>query len=374
MRKHMVISVMLLAISLAFLTGCGQHTSTVASETSSPVAEPTETPHVMTWQEQYDFGIRYLSEGNYQEAILAFTAAIEIDPMHPDPYIGLYEAYVAIGDYESAQLSIVSGQKNCSDRTEFDHAQDELNELLSADSPITVSPNEYLDESDISNLEHTYKCITEGQYTELISMVWPDPNERTVAFRLSDLYEKIGGFVIYDGTDFAIGETGTGLMIRKNSVWYGTFENGLPQGECVLLGGLSGGGQPTSYVRVSGFFIDGKLNGYGEVCTVYHDYGEDYNAWHIVCNTWENDAAVGEVEYHYYFDSRTPSIARFSTNQDGTYNFQDPRFVKRSENLDLYEVVTDDSVTVNFWQGDGYETGVYNHYAVYGDSGMWGRY
>ena len=36
-----------------------------------------------TWQEQYDLGIRYLSEGNYQEAILAFTAAIEIDPKRP---------------------------------------------------------------------------------------------------------------------------------------------------------------------------------------------------------------------------------------------------------------------------------------------------
>ena len=26
------------------------------------------------WQEQYDLGVRYLSEGNYEEAIIAFTA------------------------------------------------------------------------------------------------------------------------------------------------------------------------------------------------------------------------------------------------------------------------------------------------------------
>ena len=32
------------------------------------------------WQEQYDLGMKYLSEGNYEEAIIAFTAAIEIDP------------------------------------------------------------------------------------------------------------------------------------------------------------------------------------------------------------------------------------------------------------------------------------------------------
>ena len=28
------------------------------------------------WQEQYDLGQKYLTDGNYEEAILAFTAAI----------------------------------------------------------------------------------------------------------------------------------------------------------------------------------------------------------------------------------------------------------------------------------------------------------
>ena len=46
------------------------------------------------WQEQYDLGVRYLSEGNYQEAILAFTAAIEIDPKRADAYVGRGDAYV----------------------------------------------------------------------------------------------------------------------------------------------------------------------------------------------------------------------------------------------------------------------------------------
>lgn len=36
------------------------------------------------WQEQYDLGMRYLSEGNYEEAILAFAAAIEIDPLYEE--------------------------------------------------------------------------------------------------------------------------------------------------------------------------------------------------------------------------------------------------------------------------------------------------
>ena len=65
------------------------------------------------WQEQYDLGVRYLSEGNYEEAIIAFTAAIDIDPKRPEAYTGRGGAYIgsgetadnlaaALADYEAA--------------------------------------------------------------------------------------------------------------------------------------------------------------------------------------------------------------------------------------------------------------------------------
>lgn len=53
-----------------------------------------------SWQEQYDLGVRYLSEGNYEEAILKFSAAIEIDPKQIPAYIGRAEAYVSSGATE----------------------------------------------------------------------------------------------------------------------------------------------------------------------------------------------------------------------------------------------------------------------------------
>lgn len=52
------------------------------------------------WQDQYDLGIRYLSEGNYEEAIIAFTAAIEIDPNRAEAYVGRGDAYVGSGETE----------------------------------------------------------------------------------------------------------------------------------------------------------------------------------------------------------------------------------------------------------------------------------
>lgn len=68
---------------------------------------------VPTWQEQYDLGVRYLSEGNYEEAIIAFTTAIEIDPKRVDAYVGRGDAYIgseetdetlaaALADYKQA--------------------------------------------------------------------------------------------------------------------------------------------------------------------------------------------------------------------------------------------------------------------------------
>lgn len=67
-----------------------------------------ETMQAPSWQTQYDLGVRYLSEGNYEEAILAFTAAIEIEPMHAESYLGRAQAYdnlddsKAIADYLEA--------------------------------------------------------------------------------------------------------------------------------------------------------------------------------------------------------------------------------------------------------------------------------
>ena len=51
---------------------------TLAACSKAPEADPAD--EAPDWQTQYDLGVRYLSEGNYEEAIIAFTAAIEIEP------------------------------------------------------------------------------------------------------------------------------------------------------------------------------------------------------------------------------------------------------------------------------------------------------
>lgn len=52
------------------------------------------------WQEHYDLGMKYLREGNYQEAILSFNKAIEIDDKQAVVYIGRGNAYIGLGEAE----------------------------------------------------------------------------------------------------------------------------------------------------------------------------------------------------------------------------------------------------------------------------------
>ena len=51
-----------------------------------------------SWKEQYDLGVRYLSEGNYAEAIISFDKAIKIDPKQPMAYVGRADAHIGSGE------------------------------------------------------------------------------------------------------------------------------------------------------------------------------------------------------------------------------------------------------------------------------------
>ena len=47
---------------------------------------------------------KYMSELNYEAAILAYKAAIEIDPRCEKAYVGLVDLYIAMGDYDEAEF------------------------------------------------------------------------------------------------------------------------------------------------------------------------------------------------------------------------------------------------------------------------------
>lgn len=55
------------------------------------------------FQKQLSLGNKYLEEGKYEEAILAFNEAIEIEPKSVDARLGLADAYEALERYDEAE-------------------------------------------------------------------------------------------------------------------------------------------------------------------------------------------------------------------------------------------------------------------------------
>ena len=101
------VSLLLALVVLLTLGGCGKKDGGAA------------------WQEQYDLGVRYLSDGNYEEAIIAFTAAIEIDAKRPEAYLGLADADTGAGDLGAARKALEDGLAATGD-TEIQARLDEL--------------------------------------------------------------------------------------------------------------------------------------------------------------------------------------------------------------------------------------------------------
>ena len=125
---------------------------------SSCAGNRQATHDEMTWQEQYDLGLQYLLEGNYEEVVLAFTTAIEIEPKQVMPYIKLYESYVQMGEDEEAVNILKQGYEATGDA--------ELESLLFAycrldEDDLTTEKidDSFYDENGNVQIEITYDLV-----------------------------------------------------------------------------------------------------------------------------------------------------------------------------------------------------------------------
>lgn len=66
-------------------------------------------------KKQLDLGQKYLAEMNYEEAVVTFNQAIEIDPRSADAYLGLADAYVGLGDEGAALETLEVGYEATGD-------------------------------------------------------------------------------------------------------------------------------------------------------------------------------------------------------------------------------------------------------------------
>lgn len=126
--------------------------------------------------QQLSLGNKYLDDLDYEEAIAAFEAAIEIEPKMEKAYIGLAEAYIGLGDYDSAIRVLEEGIEE----TDSDRLRDYLEEIEESqrrfcggvyavdtdldDTNNVGIPNAYIELTDSTGETSVYRTDEEGQY------------------------------------------------------------------------------------------------------------------------------------------------------------------------------------------------------------------
>ena len=95
--KWMILAALVLAVMLG---GCaGEEVRPAWAD--KPADQSAQGPEDAR-REAYDLGVRYLSDGNYEEAVLQFTASIDIEP-RADAYAMRAAAYDALGQPDEAE-------------------------------------------------------------------------------------------------------------------------------------------------------------------------------------------------------------------------------------------------------------------------------
>ena len=144
---------------------------------------------VPSWQTQYDLGVRYLSEGNYEEAILAFTAAIEIDPKNAEVYEQRGNAY-----WELAQ-----GTRGSEQTTAYRCAAEDYELAMQwgseTDALYRRTADAYYGAQDYEKAESYYEKIFEKDEDALMRLIECSRElgkEKELAKRLQTYYRETG--------------------------------------------------------------------------------------------------------------------------------------------------------------------------------------
>ena len=236
-----VISLLLTPVLLVCLfTAC----AAPAAENSAP-----------TWQEQYDLGMRYLTEGNYEEAIVAFTAAIEIDPKRAELYVGRGDAYVglaqsaeskdaaaeyyqaALKDYEEAQ-ALGGGSASA----KLEDAQRAMSELETSAGP----------ERNDALLEPLFALFASGDLDGAAALM-----RQSEYIALSE--SLAGSCAAYERDGYCV------AVYADQYYYYGGWSNGTRTGHGVWMRAVYGDDTRTARYLYDGEWANDAPNGSGMI-------------------------------------------------------------------------------------------------------------
>ena len=232
---------------LLLLIGCNK---------SQPAEEIIETviETISAWQQQFDIGARYLLDGNYEEAIIAFTVAIEIDPKNPDAYIERANAYMGNAEIKVDQKEILYGKALVDLEMAFElgdnRAEEQIQKLQELIKQMEV------DKINNELLKPLFEYFVAGEMESAIELMRMD--------KYQNMSGSVGeGYFYYDdgGTE--------GLAVYANNFYYfGQWKNGERSGNGLWIKAVF----ENESIRVS-YFYEGEWsndmpNGKGRITEV----------------------------------------------------------------------------------------------------------
>lgn len=260
-----------------------------------------------TYQKQYELGQKYLDELKYEEAVEAFTAAIEIDDKKPEAYVGRADAYTVLGYWEDAIA-------------DYEAAQQRQTTEVRVEKRIRVIKRGY----DLLKELQEY-CVTEN-YDAIFTNLANEEYKEIVADLLG---EEIAARLIDKETKLmtAMFETTTltdGFEESVYMVYHGEQEERLRVGDGIWLGYNEGNNY---FAR--GTWVDDKPNGEFETRSWQAVLDEEVTyrviSGNAVDGLWDGMVLWGFERPEGIFESWTPSftagkwtVLREETLDDGT--------------------------------------------------------
>jgi tetratricopeptide (TPR) repeat protein len=271
-----------------------------------------------TWQSQYDLGMRFLSDGDYEQAIIAFEASIAIEPYHADVYLALADAYIGNGQSEQARETLEKAQ----DYVDDERIIEKLKELVqenAAEEPEEEPEKEPMEEEPIVRLARINRYDTYGDLSSWSDYVYDENNQ--IVEEISRYSEDDNGYSV---NKYSYDEAGR--LVEVQFIGYdqeGNVAYQLPfpfayyvydeEGKLIEEGGGEGSAFSVTYTYEG----DKIVSSTEEYDTVVYEYDYFYDDSGLltektgVQKTWEGEIEA-EEQYHYEYDSEGQRIKEIS--------------------------------------------------------------
>lgn len=124
---------------------------------------------------------RYLTEMNYEQAIIEFQKILEIDPKNVDAYIGLADVYISMGETEKAIETLNQAKNNIENKQRIENKLEEVNKVSEIEQQSAESVVNTITTTIITTPPQTTAATSETITSEFVTetTIVTDPSPET---------------------------------------------------------------------------------------------------------------------------------------------------------------------------------------------------